>query len=138
MMKILKLIQKKERRKRLKVNDHGDLGTIERRLANEVDPDFFWDPAQFRVMQRVVDVLCLDDYSSLSSADYSKTLKSYVRHTAAYRALQQQQQVVEDAIQSMAVKQTADLHRQMIHFGSLARSYHDAVTRVPSLQTTSS
>ncbi len=107
-----------------------ELLELERRLNDEVDEDFFAEPKRFNTIHRVIDVLGLqmiDDATVQSShKDLSKN--------PAYRNLKAQYQIVEGAIEHMAVIHCADLNGSVIQVGKVARQFNDAVSRVRQLR----
>lgn len=109
--------------------DDPELMELERRLNEEVDEDFFEEPRKFNTLQRVIDVLGLqmmDDATFQSTAELSKN--------PAYRQLRGQQQIVEGAIEHMAVIHCADLNGSVIQVGRVARQFSEAVGRVRTLR----
>jgi len=107
-----------------------ELIELERRLNEEVDEEFFEEPRKFNTLQRVIDVLGLqmiDDSTFLSGA---KELEK----NPAYRQLKGQQQIVEGAIEHMAVIHCADLNGSVIQVGRVARQFSEAVSKVRSLR----
>ena len=132
---------------------HPDLIELEHRLTSEVDEDFFQDPKKFRTLGRVIDILGMQ---LLDSADgqygggggqisvaalqqqtgngLSSPSDSIHRNNPAYVALKQQQAVVEEAIEHMAVHHCADLNSSVVAVGKVARQFNEAATRVKSLR----
>ena len=56
------------------------------------------------------------------------------QHNPAYKALKQQQQVVEQAIEHVAIVHCADLNQSVVHVGRVSRQFQTAVSKVQSLQ----
>lgn len=126
--------------------EHPDLIELERKLEAEVDEEFFQNPRQFRTLGRVIDILgmqlldsadgqggqisvaALQQQNGLSPSD------SIHRNNPAYIALKQQQGVVEEAIEHMAINHCADLNSSVVAVGKVARQFNEAATRVRSLR----
>jgi len=126
---------------------HPDLIELERRLNSEVDEDFFQDPKKFRTLGRVIDILGMQLLDSadghggqISVAALQQQTgglspsDSIHRNNPAYVALKQQQAVVEEAIEHMAVHHCADLNSSVVAVGKVARQFNEAATRVRSLR----
>lgn len=133
------------------------LDTLERRLTSEVDADLFNDPKNFRTLHRVIDILgaqLLDEDPSSSakissssdpdgnggngerkvSLSHEEVIKQLNMKNPAYRALQQQQAIVEGAIEHLAVTHCSDLNGSVANVGFVARQFSDAVYRVRNLR----
>jgi hypothetical protein len=111
-----------------------ELIELERRLNEEVDEDFFQEPKRFQTINRVIDVLglqMLDDATVQSNVHNSNDL---ARTNPAYRNLKDQQQIVEGAIEHMAVIHCADLNGSVIQVGRVSRQFGDAVHKVRNLR----
>ena len=126
--------------------EHPDLIELERKLEAEVDEEFFQNPRQFRTLGRVIDILgmqlldsadgqggqisvaALQQQNGLSPSD------SIHRNNPACIALKQQQAVVEEAIEHMAIYHCADLNSSVVAVGKVARQFNEAATRVRSLR----
>ena len=126
--------------------EHPDLIELERKLEADVDEEFFQNPRQFRTLGRVIDILgmqlldsadgqggqisvaALQQQNGLSPSD------SIHRNNPAYIALKQQQAVVEEAIEHMAINHCADLNSSVVAVGKVARQFNEAATRVRSLR----
>lgn len=107
-----------------------ELLELERRLNEEVDEEFFTEPKRFQTIHRVIDVLGLqmiDDATVQSS-------HQQLDKNPAYRNLKAQQQIVEGAIEHMAVIHCGDLNGSVIQVGKVARQFNDAVSRVRQLR----
>jgi hypothetical protein len=111
-------------------DDHEKLVELERRLNDEVDEDLFEDPRHFHTLHRVIDVLGLQmiDDATVQSSHMELT------RNPAYRQLKAQQQIVEQAIEHMAVLHCADLNGSVIQVGKVARQFSEAVLRVRQLR----
>jgi hypothetical protein len=116
---------------------NSDLDELERLLQEQVDPDFFQDPKVFHTLQRVIDVLgaqLLEDTSNRNTPYSTKEYENLRKHNPAYKALKKQQQVVEDAIEHLAVVHCAELNQSVVQVGRVARQFKDAVTKVRELR----
>lgn len=111
-------------------DDDPDLVELERRLNEEVDDDFFEEPRKFNTLDRVIDVLGLQMMDDATVGTTTDDLQK----NPAYRNLQEQQTVVEDAIEHMAVIHCADLNGSVIQVGKVARQFSDAVYKVRALR----
>ena len=112
-----------------------DLSQWEERLSEEVDEDLFEDPRSFQTLQRVIDVLGLqlmDDAASVHSG--FTAAGSVLGSNPAYRDLKRQQEVVEQAIEHMAMMYCSDLNGSVIKVGQVARRFNEAVSTVRSLR----
>lgn len=112
-----------------------DLSQWEERLSEEVDEDLFDDPRSFQTLQRVIDVLGLqlmDDAASVHSG--FTAAGSVLGSNPAYRDLKRQQEVVEQAIEHMAMMYCSDLNGSVIKVGQVARRFNEAVSTVRSLR----
>jgi hypothetical protein len=133
-------------------NPDSDLIELEERLTDEVDDEFFQDPRKFHTLHRVIDVLGMqltladDSFNSKrggggnnkprrSSSD-NGNLKEVPRidRNPAYRALTAQQDVVEEAIEHLALIHCADLNGSVVQVGRVARQFHNAASQVQSLR----
>ena len=130
-------------------DENPDLVELEERLTEEVDDEFFQDPRKFHTLNRIIDVLGMQ-LTLNDDASYSKRRK---RHTSAgkkekkekkeapridrnpaYRSLVAQRDVVEEAIEHLALIHCADLNGSVVQVGRVARQFHDAVSQVQSLR----
>ena len=102
-------------------DDHPDLANLEKQLNDEVDEDFFDDPRKFHTLHRVIDVLGMQ-------LDQDRVLN--LETNPAFKALKDQQTVVEEAIEHLAMIHCADLNGSVVQVGRVARQFHDAVTKV--------
>ena len=90
-----------------------DLDELESRLTNNVDEDFFQDPSKFHTLHRVIDVLGAQ-LSDTTNAKYQSDYENLRRNNPAYKALKQQQQVVDGTIEHMAVVHCAELNGSVV------------------------
>ena len=136
-----------------------DLEVLETRLRTEVDDEFFMDPRRFNTLPRVIDVLRaqMDDSNNPSllpppqhhhhpsfqqhqqqpppiMTPKIQDLETLRRTNPAYRALQKQKHIVEEAIEHMAVRYCADLNGAVVQVGKVARQFSDAVSMVRRLR----
>ena len=117
-------------------NEHPDLTNWEQRLTDEVDEEFFDDPRRFHTIHRVIDVLGMqmsDDTGTVVS-NSTALVSQHLQKNPAYRALTDQRQVVEDAIEHLASIHCTDLNGSVVQVGRVARQFHDAVTQVRTLR----
>lgn len=112
------------------VDEDLELIELERQLNEEVDEDFFAEPKRFNTIHRVIDVLGLQmiDDATVQSSSHE------LAKNPAYRNLKAQQQIVEGAIEHMAVIHCADLNGSVIQVGQVARQFSDAVHKVRTLR----
>lgn len=104
---------------------------LENRLNDEVDEDFFEDPRRFNTLPRVIDVLGIQ---MIDDATVQQESFSDLNKNPAYKQLHAQQQVVEDAIEHLAVIHCADLNASVIKVGRVARQLSQAVFKVRGLR----
>jgi hypothetical protein len=124
--------------------DHPDLAELEERLNEDVDDEFFQDPRKFHTLHRVIDVLgmqLVDDLSSsnptaaaAAAGSGNKNSWQKIDKNPAYRNLKEQQQIVEEAIEHLALIHCADLNGSVVQVGRVARQFHDAVSQVRHLR----
>jgi hypothetical protein len=118
--------------------DHPDLVELEERLTEEVDDEFFQDPRKFHTLHRVIDVLgmqLVDDLGGGKAGSPGGGKKwQKLENNPAYRALKEQQDVVEEAIEHLALIHCADLNGSVVQVGRVARQFHDAVSQVRHLR----
>ncbi|GKY97083.1 hypothetical protein MPSEU_000666800 [Mayamaea pseudoterrestris] len=107
-----------------------ELVELERRLNEEVDEEFFDEPRKFNTLQRVIDVLGLQMDATLQGEEASTELSK----NSAYKNLKKQQEIVEGAIEHMAVIHCADLNGSVIQVGRVARQFSEAVSKVRTLR----
>jgi hypothetical protein len=118
-------------------SDDPELRELERRLNEEVDEEFFEEPRKFSTLQRVLDVLGfqMDDITlSNSSGAGAAGGLDMIAKNPAYRQLKSQQEIVEGAIEHMAVIHCADLNGSVIQVGRVARQFSEAVHKVRVLR----
>jgi len=125
--------KKKKKSKRIKEVEAPTLESLEGRLNNEVDEEFFQDPRRFQTLHRVIDVLGMqmgnDDVGiQQQQADYN------VHKNSAYKELKEQQQVVDGAIEHLALMHCQDLNGSVVQVGRVARQFSDAVSEVRHLR----
>jgi len=113
--------------------DHPDLAHLEQRLNEEVDEDFFDDPRKFHTLGRVIDVLGMQLADDLAIGAERHMMDATERNPA-YKALKDQQSVVEHAIEHLAMIHCADLNGSVVQVGRVARQFNDAVSKVRSLR----
>jgi hypothetical protein len=106
-----------------------ELVELERRLNEEVDEEFFEEPRKFNTLQRVIDVLGLQMDATLQGETSIELSKN-----SAYKNLKKQQEIVEGAIEHMAVIHCADLNGSVIQVGRVARQFSEAVSKVRTLR----
>lgn len=114
--------------------DHPDLVELEQRLTDEVDDEFFEDPRKFHTLHRVIDVLGMQIDANTNTNSNDTLRQRDLDGNPAYRDLKDQQQVVEEAIEHLALIHCADLNGSVVQVGRVARQFHDAVTQVRQLR----
>lgn len=117
--------------------DDPELRELERRLNEEVDEEFFEEPRKFHTLQRVIDVLGLQMMDDLTVSNSSSAAGGHgldIAKNPAYRQLKSQQEIVEGAIEHMAVIHCADLNGSVIQVGRVARQFSEAVHKVRVLR----
>jgi hypothetical protein len=116
--------------------DDPELRELERRLNEEVDEEFFEEPRKFHTLQRVIDVLGLQMMDDLTVSNSSSAAGHGldIAKNPAYRQLKSQQEIVEGAIEHMAVIHCADLNGSVIQVGRVARQFSEAVHKVRVLR----
>jgi hypothetical protein len=107
-----------------------ELKELERKLNEEVEEDLFEEPRRFNTLHRVIDVLGLQMIDDATVSSHGNTLEK----NPAYRNLKAQQQIVEGAIEHMAVIHCADLNGSVIQVGRVARQFSEAVSKVRHLR----
>jgi hypothetical protein len=113
--------------------DHPDLVELEERLTKEVDEEFFQEPRKFHTLHRVIDVLGMQ---LDTSPEYGSATARFdaLADNPAYRRLQDQQTLIEQAIEHLALIHCADLNGSVVQVGRVARQFQDAVTQVRQLR----
>jgi len=81
-------------------------------------------------LHRVIDVLGLQMIDDNTASNYGSDLEK----NPAYRNLKAQQEIVNGAIEHMAVIHCADLNGSVIQVGRVARQFSDAVSKVRHLR----
>jgi hypothetical protein len=127
-------------------DENPDLVELEERLTEEVDDEFFQDPRKFHTLNRIIDVLGMQ-LTLNEDASYTKRRKSRrnslkggkkeaprIDRNPAYRSLVSQRDVVEEAIEHLALIHCADLNGSVVQVGRVARQFHNAVSQVQSLR----
>ena len=94
-----------------------DLIQLEKRLNDEVDEDFFEELRRFNTLPRVIDGLGVQMIDVGTVQESSNNLPQ----NPAYRQLEAQHKVQEDAIEHMAVIHCADLTASVICVGRVER-----------------
>mmetsp|Transcript_11811 Transcript_11811/g.24910 ORF Transcript_11811/g.24910 Transcript_11811/m.24910 type:complete len:1226 (+) Transcript_11811:62-3739(+) len=105
------------------------LDLYENRLHEDVDPDFFSKPEEFQALNRVITILGAEigEGGSLEIATNHDSNPAYI-------SLKNQQRVVEEAIEHMAVKHCADLNSSVAAVGRMSRQFEEAERRVKNLR----
>lgn len=121
-----------------------DLDELEFRLNHEVDSDFFMEPSKFHTTHRVIDVLgaqLLDTTTTTGTttnpnqSNNGRTDPETLRkNNPAYKALKKQQQVVEEAIEHIAIVHCADMNKSVVHVGRVSRQFQETSSKVKSLR----
>lgn len=112
-----------------------DLQQWENRLSSEVDEDLFDDPKHFDTLHRVIDVLGLQLIDDAATTHSGRSgVGSVLGNNPAYRDLQRQQDVVEEAIEHMAMAYCTELNGSVIRVGQVARRFNEAVSTVRTLR----
>jgi hypothetical protein len=127
-------------------DENPDLVELEERLTEEVDEEFFQDPRKFHTLNRIIDVLGMQ-LTLNEDASYTKRRKPRrnsftggkkeaprIDRNPAYRSLVAQRDVVEEAIEHLALIHCADLNGSVVQVGRVARQFHNAVSQVQSLR----
>lgn len=121
----------KKKKKKKQVEETITLDSLENRLNNEVDEEFFQDPRRFQTLHRVIDVLGMQ----MGDGDIGGVQKDYnTKKNSAYKQLKEQQQCVEDAIEHLALMHCQDLNGSVVQVGRVARQFNDAVSQVRHLR----
>lgn len=112
--------------------EYPELAVLEGRLNEEVDDDFFQDPRRFQTLHRVIDVLGMQ--AGTDEVAYNAETNFNVGKNSAYKELKDQQQVVEDAIEHLAMRHCQDLNGSVVSVGRVARQFDDAVGQVRKMR----
>jgi hypothetical protein len=105
-------------------------------LSKQIDPDFFSPPQNFHALSRVIDILGVslqNNHNGFGSPVGSISHEVY-SNNHAYRSLQSQQALVEEAIEHMAVRHCADLNLSVSAVGRMSRQFDEAKSRVEALR----
>lgn len=108
--------------------DDSDLVELEIRLRDEVDSDLFQDPKHFKTLDRVIDVL------GSEMIDLHSDFERLSQSNPAYRALRRQMEIVEDAIEHMAVARCAELNSSVVQVGRVSRQFTETMNKVRCLR----
>lgn len=108
--------------------DDSDLVELEMRLRDEVDSDLFQDPKHFKTLDRVIDVL------GSEMIDLNSDFERLSQSNPAYRALRRQMEIVEDAIEHMAVVRCAELNSSVVSVGKVSRQFTETMSKVRCLR----
>jgi hypothetical protein len=117
-----------------------DLQELEFKLQESVNVEFFKPPHEFYTAHFVIDVLGAqlkntNDEQTTTTTTTTNNPEELRQHNPAYKALKQQQQVVEQAIEHVAIVHCADLNASVVHVGRVSRQFQSAVQKVQSLQS---
>ena len=121
-------------------DDHPDLADLEQRLNDLVDEDLFQEPKKFSTLHRVIDVLGMQLHDDLTIPDHQNNHNQQQHHNdtvernPAYRNLKEQQSIVEQAIEHLAMIHCADLNGSVVQVGRVARQFDNAVGKVRNLR----
>jgi hypothetical protein len=116
-------------------DDHPDLADLEQRLNDLVDEDLFQEPKKFSTLHRVIDVLGMQLHDDLTIPDNHHTNHNdTVERNPAYKNLKEQQSIVEQAIEHLAMIHCADLNGSVVQVGRVARQFDNAVGKVRNLR----
>ena len=110
------------------------LDLYERRLHENVDPDFFDDPTNFQALNRVIDIIGAEIDNSGGNITPGSEIGTNFSHLPAYQSIQHQQRIVEEVIEHMAVKHCADLNSSVAAVGRMSRQFDEAKLRVRNLR----
>lgn len=128
-----------------------DLKRLEIKLKQEVDPDFFKDPQQFRALPRVIDVLgaqlldandnnelqntTITTSYNLPSVSHHKThVDNLHKNNPAYSSLRKQQEIVEQAIEHLTLTHYSELNSSVVAVGHVSKRFGEAVGHVKGLR----
>jgi hypothetical protein len=110
------------------------LDHYERRLREDVDPDFFLDPSRFSALDRVVSIIGAEILQSGGNITPGSVIATDFSHLPSYVAISRQRAVVEEAIEHMAVRHCADLNSSVSAVGRMSRQFDEAKVRVRNLR----
>jgi hypothetical protein len=106
-------------------------------LSKQIDPDFFSPPQNFHALSRVIDILGVslqNNHNSFGSSPVGSISHEVYSNNHAYRSLQSQQALVEEAIEYMAVRHCADLNLSVSAVGRMSRQFDEAKSMVEGLR----
>lgn len=104
------------------------LDTYEQNLQKVVDPDFFHDPEHYQALNRVIEII------GANINDSSHSIGTNHEHIPKYQQMKRQQNLVEEAIEHMAIKHCADLNSSVAAVGRMSRQFDEAKLRVRNLR----
>ena len=110
------------------------LDLYERRLAEDIDRDFFNDPSEFQALNRVIDIIGAEIDNSGGDIRPGSEIGTNFTHLQQYQSIQHQQRIVEEVIEHMAVKHCADLNSSVAAVGRMSRQFDEAKLRVKNLR----
>jgi hypothetical protein len=113
--------------------DNPNLAELETRLNEDVDAEFFGDPRRFQTLHRVIDVLGMQMGTDDLTIQQNKTDYN-IHKNSAYKELKEQQRIIEDAIEHLALMHAQDLNGSVVQVGRVARQFNDAVSQVRHLR----
>jgi hypothetical protein len=113
--------------------DNPNLAELETRLNEDVDTEFFQDPRRFQTLHRVIDVLGMQMGTDDLAVQQNKTDYN-IHKNSAYKELKEQQRIIEDAIEHLALMHAQDLNGSVVQVGRVARQFNDAVSQVRHLR----
>ena len=122
------------------------LDVWEKRLQTEVDSDFFQDPASFPTLHRVIDVLgaqlgnnssgntIMTGMTTTNNTTNNNNNSSSHDNNPAYTAMMKQRDLVEKAIEYMAVSHCSEFNSSVVAVGNVSRQFTTAVAQVRTLR----
>ena len=93
-------------------------------MEEKVNAEFFQNPQDFYTTHFVIDVL-----GAQLETTTTTNVQEIRQYNPAYKALQQQQAIVEKAIEHVAICHCADLNASVVHVGRVSRQLAFAVTK---------
>lgn len=111
--------------------DGSDLAELERHLDIEVDKEFFVEPRHFHTIHRSTTVL-----RSLASSSDNMHRVNYndVKRSPIFERLQNQQKIVQSAIENMTSFYSKDLVKSVSHVTEISKEHNDALDIVRVLR----
>ena len=109
------------------------LDTYEQNLQSSIDTDFFHDPSHYQALNRVIEIIGAGIGSDPSSSNISSIGTNH-EHIPKYQQMKAQQNLVEEAIEHMAIKHCADLNSSVAAVGRMSRQFDEAKDRVANLR----